>query len=108
MKISKPCPGACELLSASSPVRLILLLPLTVMHVRVLALSLAPIPQQWRSNADICLVTGSPAIDAVNNGTCPPPATDQRGIGRPQDGNGDGGPACDIGTYELVALTQPP
>jgi len=54
------------------------------------------------------LVTGSPAIDAVNNGTCPPPATDQRGIGRPQDGNGDGDPACDIGAYELVASTQPP
>ena len=37
------------------------------------------------------LVAGSPAIDAINDGTCPPPATDQRGVKRPQDGNGDGG-----------------
>jgi hypothetical protein len=40
------------------------------------------------------LLTGSPAIDAVTSG-CPPPATDQRGITRPQ------GPACDIGAYEV-------
>lgn len=54
------------------------------------------------------LVATSPAVDAVTDGTCPPPATDQRGVSRPQDGNGDGGPACDIGSYELVAGTQPP
>jgi hypothetical protein len=54
------------------------------------------------------LVTGSPAIDAVNKVTCLPPATDQRGIGRPQAGNNDGGPACDIGAYELAGSTQPP
>lgn len=47
------------------------------------------------------LVAGSVAIDAVNDGTCPPPATDQRGVKRPRDGNGDGGPACDIGAYEF-------
>jgi hypothetical protein len=47
------------------------------------------------------LVSGSPAIDAVTNvNTCPPPAKDQRGIARPQDGNGDGGVACDIGSFE--------
>jgi hypothetical protein len=47
------------------------------------------------------LVQGSPAIDAVTNvNTCPPPAKDQRGIARPQDGNGDGGVACDIGSFE--------
>jgi hypothetical protein len=47
------------------------------------------------------LVQGSPAIDAVTNvSTCPPPARDQRGITRPQDGNGDGGRACDIGSFE--------
>ncbi len=48
------------------------------------------------------LVNGSPAIDAVNDGTCPPPATDQRGVSRPRDGNGDGGPACDIGAVEAL------
>jgi len=30
---------------------------------------------------------------------CPPPATDQRGVTRPQ------GPACDIGAFEVVATT---
>ena len=49
------------------------------------------------------LVAGSSAIDSVNDGTCPPPARDQRGIKRPQDGNGDGGPACDSGSYERAA-----
>jgi len=42
------------------------------------------------------LLAGSPALDA--GGTCP--ATDQRGVTRPQ------GPACDIGAFEaIVALT---
>jgi hypothetical protein len=59
------------------------------------------------------LVEGRPAIDAINNGTCPPPATDQHGVTRPRDGNGGGGPACDIGSYEFVftgaaAIQTPP
>lgn len=41
------------------------------------------------------LLAGSPAIDAINDGSCPPPATDQRGVARPQ------GPNCDIGAYEV-------
>jgi Ca2+-binding RTX toxin-like protein len=41
--------------------------------------------------------------DAVIDSPCPPPAKDQRGVKRPQDGNGDGGPACDISAYELTA-----
>ena len=50
------------------------------------------------------LLPGSPAIDAwfdgtVGNGaTCP--ALDQRGVHRPQDGNGDGVKKCDIGAIE--------
>jgi hypothetical protein len=40
------------------------------------------------------LLPGSPAIDAGST-DCPPPATDQRGVSRPQ------GPACDIGAFEL-------
>jgi hypothetical protein len=39
------------------------------------------------------LLAGSPAIDAGNDAACP--ATDQRGIARPQ------GPNCDIGSFEL-------
>lgn len=58
-----------------------------------------------RNSNTHALLAGSPAIDAVSDGTCPPPANDQRGTVRPQDGNGDGGPACDIGAYEL---TTPP
>ncbi|MCB9420636.1 MAG: hypothetical protein H6667_12585 [Ardenticatenaceae bacterium] len=47
------------------------------------------------------LSSGSPAIDAGNNLACP--ATDQRGITRPQGGG------CDIGAYELlVVLTVSP
>jgi hypothetical protein len=53
------------------------------------------------------LVAGRPAIDSVNDGTYPPPATDQRGVKRPQDGTGDGGPACDRGPYELVGEMSP-
>jgi hypothetical protein len=54
------------------------------------------------------LLPGCPAIDAVNNGTCPPSVTDQRGVRRPQDGNGDGGAACDIGSFEFRSTIQSP
>jgi len=45
------------------------------------------------------LLAGSPAIDAGDNTGCP--ADDQRGIFRPQDGDGDSVAVCDIGAYEL-------
>jgi hypothetical protein len=41
---------------------------------------------------------GSPAIDSGSPTTCP--ATDQRGVTRPLDGNEDGTPRCDMGAYE--------
>jgi uncharacterized repeat protein (TIGR01451 family) len=44
------------------------------------------------------LLTGSPAIDAAATS----PATDQRGITRPQ------GPASDIGAFEVVVVVVPP
>jgi CSLREA domain-containing protein len=44
------------------------------------------------------LSSGSPAIDAGNNAVCP--ASDQRGVARPTDGDGDGTAACDMGAYE--------
>jgi len=43
---------------------------------------------------------GSPAIDAGTNDGCP--ATDQRGVSRPQ------GPSCDVGAFELAATPPPP
>lgn len=45
------------------------------------------------------LAPDSPAIDSGDPAACPP--TDQRGIGRPIDGNRDGVPRCDSGAYEL-------
>jgi hypothetical protein len=44
---------------------------------------------------------GSPAIDKFGAGC---PATDQRGVARPQDGNGDGSSLCDAGAYENFDL----
>lgn len=45
------------------------------------------------------LQTGSPAIDAGNNSSCP--LTDQRGETRPFDGDDNGTAVCDIGAVEL-------
>ena len=50
------------------------------------------------------LVAGSPAADAVPAGNCVT-TTDQRGASRPQDGDGNTVPDCDIGAFELG--TQP-
>ncbi|HKH21370.1 MAG TPA: choice-of-anchor Q domain-containing protein [Gammaproteobacteria bacterium] len=47
------------------------------------------------------LVAGSPAINVITGGTCPPPPIrDQRGVRRPQDGYNDGAVTCDVGSFE--------
>jgi CSLREA domain-containing protein len=46
------------------------------------------------SEKTMSLTPGSPAIDAIDASACPPPATDERGVNRPQ------GPRCDMGAVE--------
>ncbi len=59
---------------------------------------LGPLANNGGPTDTYALLTGSPALDAGNNSTCP--ATDQRGVTRPQ------GPACDIGAFEAVVSPQ--
>ncbi|HEX4755669.1 MAG TPA: right-handed parallel beta-helix repeat-containing protein [Candidatus Dormibacteraeota bacterium] len=47
------------------------------------------------------LGTGSPAIDVVPGSFCPPPATDERGVTRPQ------GAGCEIGAFEVQVVAVP-
>jgi CSLREA domain-containing protein len=52
---------------------------------------------------------GSPEVPGSTALACP--ATDQRGVERPRDGDGDGVARCDIGAFELRPVghgTQPP
>ena len=56
---------------------------------------LGPLQDNGGPTPTHALLPGSPAIDA-GSPDCPPPATDQRGVARPQ------GTACDIGAYESV------
>ncbi len=51
------------------------------------------------------LLDGSPAIDAAGNTNAP--AVDQRGVSRPQDGDGDGQAAHDIGAFEKEGVVPP-
>jgi hypothetical protein len=61
---------------------------------------LGPLADNGGPSFTHALLADSPAIDAGNNTGAP--ATDQRGVARPIDGDGDGTATCDIGAYEYV------
>lgn len=61
---------------------------------------LGPLKNNGGPTDTLALLKGSPAIDAVEPGDCPPPETDQRGVKRPKNGVGKGPATCDIGAYE--------
>jgi len=63
---------------------------------------LGPLANNGGPTQTHALLPGSPAIDAGSS-DCPPPATDQRGVSRPQDGDGGAGAVCDVGAFELEA-----
>jgi hypothetical protein len=61
---------------------------------------LGPLQDNGGPTLTHALLEGSPAIDAGGDTACP--ATDQRGVHRPQDGDWDGLARCDIGAFELA------
>lgn len=63
---------------------------------------LAPLADNGGPVPTRALNGGSPAIDAVASDSFP--ATDARGITRPQDGDGDASALADIGAYEAETL----
>lgn len=73
--------------------------------------NLGPLADNGGPTDTHALLPGSPAIDAGNpappnseDGSCA--GTDQRGVFRPQDGNGDLAARCDIGAFELGFVTS--
>ena len=58
----------------------------------------APLANYGGATPTHALLPGSPAIDTGSNGQCP--ATDQRLVNRPFDGDGNGVAVCDRGAFE--------
>ena len=64
---------------------------------------ISPLGDYGGASATHALQSGSPAIDAIPNGSAGCSSTytrDQRGFVRPRDGDGNGSFACDNGAYE--------
>ena len=66
-------------------------------HFRTGDPQLGPLADNGGPTQTMALLVGSPAIDAAEDSLCPD--TDQRGVARPH------GAACDLGAYELAAVT---
>ncbi len=62
---------------------------------------LGPLADNGGFTPTYSLPLGSPAIDTGSASTCPP--TDQRGMLRPVDGDGNGSAICDMGAFEYRA-----
>jgi CSLREA domain-containing protein len=62
---------------------------------------LGPLQFNGGPTATHALLNGSPAIDSGSNIRCPP--TDQRGMERSRDREGDGTDICDMGSFEREA-----
>ena len=62
---------------------------------------LGPLADNWGFTPTHALLKGSPAIDTGSENCL---NTDQRGISRPLDGDGDGMVRCDIGAFELLII----
>jgi predicted outer membrane repeat protein len=67
---------------------------------------LGPLANNGGPTKTHALLSGSPAIDFGNPDGCP--ATDQRGVTRPQDGDGNPPASCDIGAFEAATGSSPP
>jgi len=64
---------------------------------------LGPLAANGGPTRTYALLPGSPAIDAGLDSDCP--ATDQRGVARPLDGDFDSVAQCDIGAFEAGSIT---